>query len=485
MKKRLFTLIAIAALFYACGESSDNPTSKPESQETYSSIEDLPNCSKNRNGKVLVVEDDNNAYGCQDGQWEILGQPFETEDDLPNCTRSKNNMMVYLTDSEESLVCIDNEWTSAADLMNEEDDSDQENDDQEDEDQEEDLEDSDLEDDDLEDDDDISGQDEEEDSENPPRSSSSKGNNTLPESTSSIESSSSASTTPSSASTIPSSAQQSTGPIKGTCGPTLSTITKNQSTTWKFTNTGTVKPSTYMWIFTNGSSVTSTAASPSITYRTVGTGTATLLLNAGLETESSISCSNLTVQSPAIAGCSCTRTLTTASNDLADNRPVKYTWSVSGCSCEGSEPLSYSWSGSISGTGSSVVASYTSRGNYTASVTVTNTDNSKKVVSCSDVTVKDSDNPYVETEFTTTLTLTAGSYYIPTCKNYYGDGNRPFSIQLQNGSSDNCLSWFDDPTVTGWSGGSWDTCSGIIYNVQFPLYITIPPGESMNLRDCW
>ena len=483
MKKRIFTLIAIAALFYACGESSDSPTSKPESQEeTYSSIEDLPNCSENRNGKVLVVEDDNNAYGCQDGQWEILGQPFETEDDLPNCTRSKNNMMVYLTDSEESLVCIDNEWTSAADLMNEEDDSDQENDDEEeDDDQEEDLEDSDLEDDDLEDDDDISGQDEEEDSENPPKSSSSKGNNTLPESASSTESSSSASTTPSSASTIPSSAQQSTGPIKGTCGPTLSTITKNQSTTWKFTNTGTTRPSTYMWIFTNGSSVTSTASSPSITYRTVGTGTATLLLDAGLETESSISCSNLTVQSPAITGCSCSRTLTTATNDLADNRPVKYTWSVSGCSSEGSEPLSYSWSGSISGTGSSVVASYTSRGNYTASVTVTNTDNSSKAVSCSDITVKDSDNPYVETNWTSELTLTAGSYYIPKCRSNSGGS----TIQIMSGSSNDCLTWFDNQTTIRWDGGTWSTCSGIAIGFQYPLYITIPAGQSMVLYSCW
>ena len=489
MKKLVFPLIAIATVFYACGDSSESSPSKTEVPEnSYASMEDLPNCSKKRANEVVFVEEDNTAYGCQDGQWKDLGEVFDTEEDLPNCSRSKEDTKVYLIDSEKSLVCNDGEWIDEKDLEPEEDDTDQESgenqDPEENNEPEEETEPS----------------EEAEDSSssatpaNSETDTSSSSSSETQEQSSSSSSSSSATQQLSSSSSSSSqnvvtpsssSVQQNTGLITGTCGPLLSTITKNESATWRFTNSGTVQPTTYMWIFTNGSSVTSTAASPSIIYGTVGTGTATLLLDAGLETESSISCSNLTVKSPAITGCSCSSTRMTTSNDLADNDPVKYTWRVSGCSSEGSEPLSYSWSGSASGTGSSVVASYTSKGNYTASVTVTNTDNSSKTVSCSSISVEDTDDPYVETVFEEYLTLTTGSYYIPNCPSNYGYTGT-FSIQIEQASSDDCLTWFDNQNAIRWGGaGPWGVCAGIVTNVQFPLYITIPTGQSMRLYHCW
>lgn len=491
MKKLVFPLIAIATVFYACGDSSESSPSKTEVPEnSYASMEDLPNCSKKRANEVVFVEEDNTAYGCQDGQWKNLGEVFDTEEDLPNCSRSKEDTKVYLIDSEKSLVCDDGEWIDEKDLEPEEDDTDQESgenqDPEENNEPEEETEPSEEADDssssatpaNSETDTSSSSS-----SETQEQSSSSSSSSSATQQLSSSSSSSSQNVvTPSS-----SSVQQNTGLITGTCGPLLSTITKNESATWRFTNSGTIQPTTYMWIFTNGSSVTSTAASPSITYGTVGTGTATLLLDAGLETESSISCSNLTVKSPAITGCSCSSTRMTTSNDLAVNDPVKYTWRVSGCSSEGSEPLSYSWSGSASGTGSSVVASYTSKGNYTASVTVTNTDNSSKAVSCSSISVEDSDNPYVETEWLNNrITLTAGSYYIPKCPGFdYLDNTAQYIISIEQGSSDDCLSWFDNQSTIAWSGGPWNTCNGNVRGVQFPLYITIPAGQSMRLYSCW
>ena len=496
MKKLVFPLIAIAAIFYACGDSSESSPSKTEVPEnSYASMEDLPNCSKKRANEVVFVEEDNTAYGCQDGQWKDLGEVFDTEEDLPNCSRSKEDTKVYLIDSEKSLVCDDGEWIDEKDLEPEEDDTDQEsgenqdpeenNEPEEETEPSEEAEDSSSSATPANSETDTSSS---SSSETQEQSSSSSSSSSATQQLSSSSSSSSQNVVvPSSSSVSSSSVQQNTGLITGTCGPLLSTITKNESATWRFTNSGTVQPTTYMWIFTNGSSVTSTAASPSITYGTVGTGTATLLLDAGLETESSISCSNLTVKSPAITGCSCSSTRMTTSNDLADNDPVKYTWRVSGCSSEGSEPLSYSWSGSASGTGSSVVASYTSKGNYTASVTVTNTDNSSKTVSCSSISVEDSDNPYVETEWPqgSTLRLSAGSYYFPNCPTYGSgsSGSRTFNIQIHAGSSENCISWFDDPIVEWYS--QWYGCNGQI-QTTFPLYITIPAGEYMDLGySCW
>jgi len=489
MRKKLFPLIAIAALLGACGDSSESAPSKTEEPESsYGTIDDLPNCSKNREGEVVVTENGNIVYGCQDGQWLEFGEAYDTEEDLPNCTKSKEKKRAFAMDKEEILVCADGEWVPEADLEDEEQDLDQDGD--ENEPSQEDV-------------------DENENSSSSAKSSkpleqnsSSSEEEEVPDSSSSsVKDSSSSSKTvvttssasvtppPSSNSVTPSStSQQSTGLIKGSCGPLLSTITKNESTTWRFTNSGTIQPTTYMWVFTNGSSTISTATSPSITYATTGTGTATLVLDAGLETESSLSCSNVTIKSPEITGCTCSNTRMTTSNDLADNDPVKYTWRVSGCSSEGSEPLSYRWSGSASGSGSSVVASYTSKGSYTASVTVTNTDNSSKAVSCSSISVEDTDDPYVEMEWPqgSTLRLSTGSYYFSNCPTYGSgsSGSRTFTIQIRAGSSENCISWFDDPIVVEWYS-QWYGCNGQI-KITFPLYITIPAGEYMDLDySCW
>ena len=186
-----------------------------------------------------------------------------------------------------------------------------------------------------------------------------------------------------------------------------------------------------------------------------------------------------------ITGCTCDGELSTATNDLASDNPVEYTWSVTGCSSEGAEPLSYTWSGSVSGTKSSVTASYAKKGEYTPSVTVTNADGNTKEVSCSSVYVVDSDNPYDEIEFPADSRLGPGGYYIPKCVGGVNEYNPSTpTITLQGGSSDDCLDWIGIQQVTWVSGYHWGDCAGMV-QVEFPLYITVPAGEYIDFGSCY
>lgn len=188
---------------------------------------------------------------------------------------------------------------------------------------------------------------------------------------------------------------------------------KYGSTTWRFTNTGRITPSSYLWVFTNGNKSVSTAASPSVTYNTVGTGTASLVLDEGLDTEVAISCENLTIKSPDITGCTCKQPVADGTTDLADNNPAVISWTVSGCSSEGSEPLSYSWTGAT-GTTNTGTASFTKKGDFAPSVTITNTDGNSKTISCPAVTISDRNNPYIEVALSTSYVsfLPGGDYSI-------------------------------------------------------------------------
>jgi len=185
-----------------------------------------------------------------------------------------------------------------------------------------------------------------------------------------------------------------------------------------------------------------------------------------------------------IDGCTCDGELTTETNDLASDNPVEYTWSVTGCSSEGAEPLSYIWSGSVSGTKSSVTGSFTKKGEYTPSVTVTNADGNAKEVACPSVYVVDSDNPYDEIEFPSAKRLGPGGYYIPECPAPPGTSRQQATMDLQGGSSTNCLDWIDGQQVSWSSTQHWGDCAGMV-QVEFPLYITIPVGEYMEFNSCF
>lgn len=99
-----------------------------------------------------------------------------------------------------------------------------------------------------------------------------------------------------------------------------------------------------------------------------------------------ISCDPVTVNLTPPKNCSCSPKLASSSNDLFNGSPVKYDWTVSGCSGEG---LSYSWSGTgISGSGASASSSYTSEGSYQPQVRVTTDEGVSATFTCGSAEVK-------------------------------------------------------------------------------------------------
>ena len=118
--KKLFldlTFAALcAALLSACGGDSSSKAD-PSDEIVAESMDDLPNCTKNREG-VRAITDEGN-YVCTDGAWEEEAPEipsFETEEDLPNCSRKKEGMVAYVEDLEDTLVCKSGEWWSASDV---------------------------------------------------------------------------------------------------------------------------------------------------------------------------------------------------------------------------------------------------------------------------------------------------------------------------------------------------------------------------------
>lgn len=98
-----------------------------------------------------------------------------------------------------------------------------------------------------------------------------------------------------------------------------------------------------------------------------------------------ISCDPVMVNLTPPKNCSCSPKLASSSNDLFNGSPVKYDWTVSGCSGEG---LSYSWSGTgISGSGASASSSYTSGGSYRPQVRVTTDEGASATFTCSSAEV--------------------------------------------------------------------------------------------------
>jgi len=118
--KKLFldlTFAALcAALLSACGGDSGSKADTSD-EIVAESMDDLPNCTKNREG-VRAITDEGN-YVCTDGAWEEEAPEipsFETEEDLHNCSRKKEGMVVYVEDLEDTLVCKSGEWQSASDV---------------------------------------------------------------------------------------------------------------------------------------------------------------------------------------------------------------------------------------------------------------------------------------------------------------------------------------------------------------------------------
>ncbi len=164
------------------------------------------------------------------------------------------------------------------------------------------------------------------------------------------------------------------------CLPEPTTVIKGEPVTWRFRTNGDA-PSSYKWNFTGGDIETSEDETPVVTFSSAGSYAPTVAINGDTKTTT---CTAVKVTGHPITGCSCTGpTLKSTSNDLEDNSPVEYQWTVEGCTAGEGDELTYTWNGTgISGTGATVTASYTEIGSYTASATVSNADGMTANVSC-------------------------------------------------------------------------------------------------------
>ncbi len=118
MKYRYLALIPTlltAIAFIACGDDSSNNSSsnanKPDMQVETS--DDLPNCSRNREGEIAEVSEERKAYICEDGRWEfdhVILDSVKTEDDLSACLTKNEGDSVWVKKESALFVCIDRKW---------------------------------------------------------------------------------------------------------------------------------------------------------------------------------------------------------------------------------------------------------------------------------------------------------------------------------------------------------------------------------------
>ena len=109
-------LIFFALSLLAC-DNGDNGTAVDNSDivsvqaETF---DDLPNCSKNREGDLAEVLDEHKAYRCQKGAWEFdhdVLDTVKTEDDLPACTGRKEGLSLFVQFEHAVYTCDGMRWT--------------------------------------------------------------------------------------------------------------------------------------------------------------------------------------------------------------------------------------------------------------------------------------------------------------------------------------------------------------------------------------
>lgn len=110
----LFSLTSLLALA-ACGEDSgtDIKSDAGDVSLQRESVDDLPNCSKSRNGEIAEVIGERKAYLCNDGRWEFdhdILDSVKTEDDLSACVSKNEGDSVWVVEESAIFVCTDRKW---------------------------------------------------------------------------------------------------------------------------------------------------------------------------------------------------------------------------------------------------------------------------------------------------------------------------------------------------------------------------------------
>lgn len=168
-------------------------------------------------------------------------------------------------------------------------------------------------------------------------------------------------------------------PLSATASASKTTGNAPLATTFTGSATGGTSPYTYSWNFGDGS-VTSSAQNPSHTYMTAGTYTATVTVT------DSASPANTATSSVQIIVNSVGGNLTATASGLPTSGQIPLTTSFTGSATGGTPPYSYSWNfgdGSAMSSAQNPAHTYSTAGTYTATLTVTDSENPSKNVSAS------------------------------------------------------------------------------------------------------
>lgn len=411
----LSSLLALAACGDDSGSNSTTETSNVDLQVEV--FDDLPNCSKNRNGDIAEVLGERKAYVCDNGRWEVdhdILDSVKTEDDLTVCQSKNEGDSLWVTDESAIFVCTDRKWEKREKESS-----------------------------------DDSGSKESASSSSKKTASSSSSKKADPgtesgktssskkagsSSASKISSSSSkkdaassssvTKTSSSSSASKPSSSSKkavsssssskvvekssdsksssskkvesssSAAPILtggGTCAPTKSVVEQGETVVWKYTVGGNVKAADlldaiFKWSTPGGTpesfeSKGTVSVSDAVVYETSGLHTAKLVLSTSKETFN-INCDPVQVNGAQITGCKCS----TEAGSVDYTATPDVTWSVSGCSTGTGLELSYEWDGDA-GAVSYTRTFTTAIKAYAPKLIVKNSDNTMIEVACPSVKI--------------------------------------------------------------------------------------------------
>ena len=403
----LSSLLALAACGDDSGSNSTTETSNVDLQVEV--FDDLPNCSKNRNGDIAEVLGERKAYVCDNGRWEVdhdILDSVKTEDDLTVCQSKNEGDSLWVTDESAIFVCTDRKWEKR-EIESSDDSGSKES---------------------------ASSSSKKTASSSSVKavsssskkaglssaskssSSSSKKDAASSSSVTKTSSSSSASKPSSSSKKVANSSSSSKVVVKssdsksssskmvassssaapiltggGTCAPTKSVVEQGETVVWKYTVGGNVKAvdlleANFKWSTPGGTpesfeSKGTVSVSDAVVYETSGPHTAKLVLSTSKETYN-IDCDPVQVNGAQITGCKCS----TEAGSVDFTATPDVTWSVSGCSTGTGLELSYEWDGDAG------AASYTKTFTaaikaYAPKLMVKNSDNTMVEVACPSVKI--------------------------------------------------------------------------------------------------
>ena len=115
MQRKTIRAIAFLSVVFlvACGDdnaSNGKNDTNSSSDESYASIDDLPNCTAKREGVSAFVEEDDATYICNDDDWVKVGTIYESVDDFPNCTEKRKDESVLEQSTGKTYICNGKSW---------------------------------------------------------------------------------------------------------------------------------------------------------------------------------------------------------------------------------------------------------------------------------------------------------------------------------------------------------------------------------------